>query len=66
MPNGDARRRVRRQRQRVRGVPGRHRVLAWADKRDLRTPILHAIDQGILGGAPPEQLLHQLMTMPHA
>ena len=42
------------------------RVLAWADKRDLRTPILHAIDQGILGGAPPEQLLHQLMTMPHA
>ncbi len=42
------------------------RVLAWAEKRDLRTPILRAIDQGILGGAPPEQLLHQLMTMPHA
>ncbi len=41
------------------------RILAWCEKRDVRTPIFRAIAVGMLGGHPPETLLQQLMTMPH-
>ncbi len=41
------------------------RVLAWCEKRDVRTPIFRALGLGILGGHSPAELLHQLMTMPH-
>ncbi len=41
------------------------RILAWCERKDLRTPIFRALGQGILGGHPAEKLLYQLMTMPH-
>jgi glycerol-3-phosphate dehydrogenase (NAD(P)+) len=41
------------------------RILAWCEQRELRTPIFRALGLGILGGHPPDTLLHQLMTMPH-
>ncbi len=40
------------------------RVLAWAETRGVRAPIFRAVAKGILGGQPPEKLLHDLMTLP--
>jgi glycerol-3-phosphate dehydrogenase (NAD(P)+) len=40
------------------------RVVAWADAHKVKSPIFHALAEGILSARPVETVVHELMTSP--
>jgi glycerol-3-phosphate dehydrogenase (NAD(P)+) len=50
--------------QRIEAVDLVPRVVAWAEKRNVRTPIFRALASGVLSSRPASDILHELMTGP--
>ena len=50
--------------QRIEAVDLVPRVVAWADKADVRTPIFHMLADGVLSSKPTREILHEMMTGP--
>jgi glycerol-3-phosphate dehydrogenase (NAD(P)+) len=50
--------------QRIEAVDLVPRVIAWAEKRNVRTPIFRALGAGVLSSRPASDILHELMTGP--
>ncbi len=40
------------------------RVVAWADRMGVRTPIFHMLADGVLSSRPTTEIIHEMMTGP--
>ena len=50
--------------QRIEAVDLVPRVVAGADRADVRTPIFHMLAEGVLSSKPTREILHEMMTGP--
>ncbi len=50
--------------QRIEAVDLAPRVVAWAEREGVRTPIFHMLAEGVLSSKPTKEIVHEMMTGP--